>query len=185
MEGTVDQSPVISEPVRGTLPSSKPTNTPDHGTPEPTVATTDEPSYKPTETPAQQPTGEPSQDQPTVQPQQTDTPTAEPTRAPEQTQPPAQTQAPVQPTQEPTPEPTKVQEQPENRTTSNGDGTYKHNFSDGWVLATTESNNNNDPVYHTKDCQAAKKILPENELWYQSAQAAQEAGRRLCGYCGR
>lgn len=70
-------------------------------------------------------------------------------------------------------------------TVQNSDGTYSHDFSGGRVLITTQSSNSNDPVYHTQDCQAARKIPPENEGWFDSAQAAVDDGRRLCGYCGR
>lgn len=58
-------------------------------------------------------------------------------------------------------------------------------FASGQVLATTESNNNGKPVYHTKNCTAAKKIAEESELWYESEQAAKAAIRDLCGICGR
>lgn len=68
-------------------------------------------------------------------------------------------------------------------TVSNGDGTYTRDFSGGRVLATTQSNNGGDPVYHIRNCQSAKTIPPENEYWYESAQAAENAGRRLCGNC--
>lgn len=58
-------------------------------------------------------------------------------------------------------------------------------FASGQVLATTESDNNGKPVYHTKNCTAAKKIAEESELWYESEQAAKAASRDLCGICGR
>lgn len=70
-------------------------------------------------------------------------------------------------------------------TISNRDGTYTHDFSGGRVLATAESSNGNDLVYHIKDCGAAKKIPPGNEIWYASEDAAKADGRRLCGNCGR
>lgn len=56
-------------------------------------------------------------------------------------------------------------------------------FANGMVLATAESDNGGDPVYHTTDCRAAQKIAVESELWYSSEQAAKNAGRRICGYC--
>lgn len=69
-------------------------------------------------------------------------------------------------------------------TQGNG-GNREANFASGKVLATTESNNNNDPVYHIKDCRSAQKIQAESELWYESEQAAISDGRRLCGNCKR
>lgn len=83
-----------------------------------------------------------------------------------------------------------VPEKPQNGGKSNpiegpSSVTSTRDFSNGRVLATTESNNNNDPVYHTKDCSAAKKIAKESEYWYNSAEEAEAAGRRLCGNCGR
>lgn len=82
------------------------------------------------------------------------------------------------------PAPTQPEEKaPSQSGTSANNVTIARDFSSGRVLATTQSSNNGNPVYHTKDCQAAKKILPESEYWYDSAQAAENDGRRLCGYC--
>ena len=61
--------------------------------------------------------------------------------------------------------------------------TYIHDFSNGRVLITTASDNNGDPVYHTRDCRVAKTIPPKNEDWYDSAQEAIAADRRLCKIC--
>lgn len=144
--------------------------------------------------------------QPSVQPSYRGTlPTQRPTQEPVQTQNPAeaggpaetdpysQAQAPSNPPadptdapQAPTALPTQAPEQPGSAgTVRNNDGTYTHDFSGGRVLATTQSNNSGDPVYHTEDCRAAKIIPPENERWYQSEQAAKDDNRRLCGYCAR
>lgn len=57
----------------------------------------------------------------------------------------------------------------------------RHNWPSGMVLATAEK----DDVYHTRNCQAAETILPENEIWYNNADAAKKDGRRLCDFCGR
>lgn len=114
------------------------------------------PSGSPTNTPASETAG------PSNVPGQTTEPAEEQTQASAQTQVPAQSGG---------------------GTISNGDGTYTHTFSGGRVLITSQSDNNGEPVYHTKDCQAAKLIPPENEGWYDSAQAAIDAGRRLCGHC--
>lgn len=70
-------------------------------------------------------------------------------------------------------------------TTSNRDGTYTHDFSSGRVLVTVASNNNGDPVYHTKNCQAAKKISGKDAYWFNSEKEAIADSRRLCGYCRR
>lgn len=56
-------------------------------------------------------------------------------------------------------------------------------FASGQVLATTESDNGGDPVYHTKNCMAAQKIDEGSELWYSSEKAAIDNGRRICGNC--
>ncbi len=71
------------------------------------------------------------------------------------------------------------------KSSGNGTETYTHDFSGGKVLITKASDNNNDPVYHTRDCMAAKKISPSDEYWYDSAKDAEADGRRLCGNCKR
>lgn len=58
-------------------------------------------------------------------------------------------------------------------------------FSNGKVLATKASDNKGDPVYHTKYCSAAQKIEEPDKIWYSSAKAAEDAGRRICGICGK
>ena len=70
------------------------------------------------------------------------------------------------------------------RPTTGSNGSYAHDFSGGRVLITTASDNKGDPVYHIKDCPAARKIAPENEFWYDSEEAAKADKRRLCGNCG-
>lgn len=37
--------------------------------------------------------------------------------------------------------------------------------------------------YHSPGCRWAKKILPENEIWFESAEAAKAAGYSPCGTC--
>lgn len=74
---------------------------------------------------------------------------------------------------------------PSNTPHPSAEGDRANKFANGMVLATTESDNNGDPVYHTEDCTAAQKIETESEFWYSSEQAAIDADRRLCGYCGR
>lgn len=108
---------------------------------------------------------------------------------------PSDTQTPEESSQEPSTSPrqsTEPAQQTQNQVSSaptatkrNSDGTYTHDFSGGRVLITTASDNNDDPVYHTEDCQAARLIPPESESWYVSAQAAESDGRRICGYCDK
>lgn len=184
------EAPSAQPSYHGTLPSKAPTSTPTPSPTEPPGEPSSESAPEQTVDPVPQtpnPAAPPSQ-APQTQPPQTQAPVQ--TRAPAPT--PAPTRAPTVPVQTPAPVVTvpPVQNTPAPTqagnagTTQNGDGTYTHDFSGGRVLATRESNNNNDPVYHTKDCRSAKRIPPENELWYSSAQAAQNDGRRLCGICG-
>lgn len=65
-------------------------------------------------------------------------------------------------------------------TTKKSDGTYQHDFSGGRILGTKESNK-----YHNSDCIGARKIPPENEVWYNSVSDAVAAGRESCGSCYR
>lgn len=178
---TADQPPAVSQPVRGTLPSSAPVFTHTPKPTDPPVEPSDEPEPEQTVEPEQQtvePTAPPSQP---PEPAQTQAPTPTQSRAPAQNPDPVIS---INPTTPPA-VPTQAPAQPNRGTTSNGDGTYTHDFSGGRVLITTQSNNNNDPVYHTRDCRSAKIIPPENEFWYASAQAAESANRRLCGNCAR
>lgn len=59
----------------------------------------------------------------------------------------------------------------------------KQNWPKGAVLATSAKTKK--PVYHIYNCRAADKILPENEIWYDSAEEARKDGRVLCGICGK
>lgn len=85
---------------------------------------------------------------------------------------PPESQAPASPVQSNTPQ-----------TPAGNDRESK--FASGQVLATTKSNNGGDPVYHTWNCRAAKKIAEESELWYESEQAAKADGRDWCGICSK
>ena len=182
------EEPSARPSYRGTLPSKAPTSTPAPSHTEPLEESSSEPTLEETEEPVQQ----------------TSAPTGSPSRAPQTQAPSAQTQAPVQTkAPAPTPAPTRapavpvrtpapvmtvppVQNTPVPTQTGNagtvqrGDGTYAHDFSGGRVLGTVNSDK-----YHTGDCSAAKRIPPENEVWYNSASAASAAGRDLCGICGR
>lgn len=88
----------------------------------------------------------------------------------------------VSPSQSETPASQPVQSNPPQATAGNS-GDRASRFASGQVLATSESDNGGDPVYHTENCRAAQKIAAESELWYSSEQAAKNAGRRICGYC--
>lgn len=167
---TAEHPPTPSHAIRGTLPSTPPTETPTKETAEPTEGPENQPQQE--ESPTDAPTENPAANPPATQ-----------TQAPTHAQPPVPATT-INPTSPPAQQ-TQTPVRPAGGTVSNGDGTYTHDFTGGRVLATAESNNNNDPVYHTKDCTSARKIPPENEIWYASEQAAKDAGRRLCGNCGR
>lgn len=50
--------------------------------------------------------------------------------------------------------------------------------SSGTYVGSVESDK-----YHVPDCRFAKKILPENEIWFDSADDARNAGYGPCGVC--
>ena len=58
--------------------------------------------------------------------------------------------------------------------------TYDHDFSNGRLLGTIKSNK-----YHCKDCAGARKIPPENEIWFTSVSDAETNGYEPCGSCYR
>lgn len=171
---TADQPPTVSQPMRGTLPSSAPTSTPTPESTEPPVEPSDEP--------------EPGQ---TVEPEQQ---TAEPTAAPSQAPAPAQTQAPATtptsaPAQNPGPivsinptAPPASQTQAPVQSGGSGGGnssTYdRSNWPAGKFLGSVESDK-----YHSHNCRAAATILPENEIWFDSESAARAANYSRCGIC--
>ena len=64
-------------------------------------------------------------------------------------------------------------------------GDISGKFAAGKALITTASDNNKDPVYHTKYCRSAQKIDQNDMYWYDSAEAAVATGRRLCGNCSK
>lgn len=192
--GATADAPSARPSYYGTLPSRAPTQEPAS---EPTE------SIMPDDTSAPEPAQTPSEAVP-------DTPAPAPSQAPAQTQAPAppRTQAPSTPAPARAPTPTRSPATqnpgpvvsinttaPPTRQTQtpaqsgnqvepvSGDRTAK--FSAGKALATTASNNNNDPVYHTTNCRSAQRIAASDEYWYDSAQAAEAAGRRLCGNCAR
>jgi hypothetical protein len=43
----------------------------------------------------------------------------------------------------------------------------------------------NSNKYHLPDCPSAKKILPQNQIWFDSEEEAQKAGYVKCGSCGK
>lgn len=56
--------------------------------------------------------------------------------------------------------------------------TYSHDFSNGRLLGSRESDK-----YHCKDCIAAQKILPGNEVWFDSTDNAAANNYKPCGIC--
>lgn len=123
------------------------------------TASAQEPQGSKSEQPVSQP------DQPVQQPEkqpesQQETPTQQPEETPAQqpeTSKPAETTPPVE---EP---PAQVE------TPVQSSGTY---------VGSVESDK-----YHVPGCRHAKKILPENEIWFDSAADAQNAGYSPCGVC--
>lgn len=92
------------------------------------------------------------------------------------------------------PEPASSQNFSQSNTASSGVGgspemptnTFRDgSFANGNVLITIASDNNNDPVYHTGECQAAQKIAKEDRVWFNSRREAEDDNRRICGYCDR
>ena len=113
------------------------------------------------------------------QTEESPSPSTAPSQSPSPSVAPSQS---VSPSQSETPASQPVQSSPPQATAGNS-GDRASKFANGMVLATAESDNGGDPVYHTTDCRAAQKIAVESELWYSSEQAAKNAGRRICGYC--
>lgn len=126
---------------------------------------------------------------PSTAPSQSPSPSVAP--SPSVSPPPASAAPSVRPTPTPSDKPSEiqapaspVQSSPPQATAGNS-GDRASKFANGMVLATIESDNGGDPVYHTKDCRAAQKIDTGSELWYESAQAAERDNRRICGNCKR
>lgn len=178
----------------GTLPSRAPAREP---TPEPTESimpddtSAPESAQTPYEAVPDTPAPAPSQAQTQTQspaPSRTQAPsTPVPTRAPTPTRSPAaQNPDPVVSINQTAP-PTRQTQAPAQARNQGGavSGDRTAKFAAGKALATTASNNNNDPVYHTTNCRSAQRIAASDEYWYDSAQAAEAAGRRLCGNCAR
>lgn len=80
----------------------------------------------------------------------------------------------VDPKQEPDP----VVEPDNPKNTNSAGKERRSNWSSGAYLGSTESDK-----YHDYECRAAKKILPENEVWFSSEADAQAAGYSRCGIC--
>ena len=152
----VSNSPAPEAPAASTEPSQPPETPPD--VPE-----------EPVSTPAEEPAEKPSQE-----PQETK-PAEKPSSSGDSPQSPGVTVAPSNEA--------KTSDTSKNTPTSSTSTT--HDFSGGRVLITTKSDNNKDPVYHTRDCRAAKEIPAENVGWFDSEQAAIDDGRRLCGLCAK
>lgn len=82
------------------------------------------------------------------------------------------------PKKEPEPDPVVAPDTPKN--TNSAGKERRSNWSSGAYLGSTESDK-----YHDYECRAAKKILPENEIWFSSEEDAQAAGYSRCGICWR
>lgn len=80
----------------------------------------------------------------------------------------------------PQPEPDLVVELDNPKNTNSAGKERRSNWSSGAYLGSTESTK-----YHDYECWAAKKILPENEIWFSSEEDAQAAGYSRCGNCWR
>lgn len=61
---------------------------------------------------------------------------------------------------------------------SNEGNDRQSNWDSGKVLGAAGRD-----VYHTHDCRTAQNILPENEVWFDSVEDAEAAGRRMCKVC--
>lgn len=78
----------------------------------------------------------------------------------------------------PQPEQDPVVEPANPKNTNSAGKERRSNWSSGAYLGSTESDK-----YHDYECRAAKKILPENEVWFSSEADAQAAGYSRCGIC--
>lgn len=187
-QGQVAEQPSAQSSYRGTLPTQKPTR-------------------DPAQTPAPEETDGPVETEHDAQTREPSNPPAEPTKAPESTQemsgqtsPPVSTRAPSRPAQTqkpgpvvsvrpavPTAPPAQHTQKPAQSGNQGGTGAGDRaaKFAAGQVLATTASNNDDDPVYHTTNCRSAQRIAASDEYWYSSAQDAINDGRRICGNCNR
>lgn len=117
-----------------------------------------EPTVSPSPSPTASPTPEPT-------PKPTATPTPEPTEKPAAT---------AEPTPEPTPETTpKPTKNPTPKPTEKPPVS-----SQGRYVGSIDSDK-----YHRPSCRWVKKILPENEIWFDSAEDAEAQGYSPCGTC--
>jgi len=107
------------------------------------------------------------------------------TPAPTPTPTPAPTPAPTPtPTPAPTPTPTPAPASSGNQGGSSGNSgwnthTYdRAHWPSGKFLGSIDSDK-----YHRGNCRAARRIVPENELWFESESDARSAGYSRCGIC--
>lgn len=102
---------------------------------------------------------------------------SEPQKPEESEQSPVQTHSGPEPELVVTPEPSPAQP-PRN---TNADGKERRdNWQSGYYLGSLESDK-----YHDFECRAAANILLENEVWFESEEAARAAGYSRCGICWR
>jgi len=101
-------------------------------------------------------------------------PTPAPTKKPESTVKPT-----AQPTPKPTPKPTvKPAAQPTPKPTAKPTQNPVESKDKGKFVGSIGSDK-----YHNPGCRHAQKILPENQIWFDSADEAQKAGYLACGVC--
>ncbi len=122
------------------------------------VSESPEPTLTPSSTPTASPTPKPT-------PESTVTPTPDPTKEPVTTPkstPKATPKSTPKPTVKPTVKPTAKPSVP----------------SEGKYVGSIDSDK-----YHYPSCRFAEKILPENEIWFDSAKDAEAQGYKPCGVC--
>lgn len=193
--------PKESKDAAGTRNTPKPVRAPSEtvfSTPSPTPVPAPQSTPAPSQAPAPTPTRAPAEAQPPVSAKTQAPATPLPDKAPVWIQEPAAAQTPtrVPATQNPAPvvsiapatQPPAQQTQASALVGNQGSavsGDRAAKFAAGQVLATLASNNDDDPVYHTRDCRSAQRINTSDEYWYRSAQDAINDGRRICGNCNR
>lgn len=189
------EAPSAQPSYRGTLPSRAPTKAPEPGIEE----------SAPTETDAPGPTQTPSEAVPdTPAPAQSQAPAQSDPPAPARTQAPAPSRAPT-PTKAPTPMPSRTPAAqnpgpvvsidptaPPARQTqapagapggSGGSGWNTETFSrDNWPQGKFLGSVDSDK-YHNSNCRGARRIRPENEIWFNSEDEARATNYSRCGYC--
>lgn len=126
-------------------------------------------------------TNPPAAKQAPAQPVQTRAPTAQNPGPVVSIQPTAPTAPPVQQTQRPA----QQTQAPAQTGNQGGEGGNQSTYSRDNGVAGTFLGTVNSDKYHSGNCSAARRIPPENEVWYNSEAEARAAGRDRCGICWR